>query len=227
MSFPRAEALTQIEVEAIVRTVLSRLRSSVDADGAASASELGALRLDQRLVALEHVRDHWNELRVLQVPAICVVTPAVQDELRQRGVALERFTQASGNAAHSESATAAKLLVLVPPNQHAGLARQLSGHQTKLQRFEEDSIDPRLTDLRQHLASGTSYALWCTPRPFAAIAQAANELETTGVQLPVLEDLPRAIDQTQPKLIIVDSTRWHTAAISQLVRNWTRSFARS
>lgn len=227
MSPPRAEALTNSEVEAVVRTVLQRLRSSVHAESAPGVAVAAALRLDQRLVALEHLRDHWNGLRTLQVPATCVVTPAVLDELRQRGVALERFTEASGNSTRTSSATAAKLLVLAPRHQHAGLARQLSGSQTQLQWFEEDSLALVLADLRQHLASGQRYALWCTPRPFAAITQIASQLALPVVQLPVLEDLPSAIEQAHPRLIVVDSARWHTAAISQLARNWNRSFAAS
>ena len=253
MSLPRAEALTHIEVEAIVRAVLQRLRNSDadnvarrsasvfpellptrshvptsgDAENASSVAVAGAVRLDQRLLALEHLRDHWNGLRVLQIPAACVVTPAVQDELRRRGVTLERFAEEAGNSTHTGSATTASLLVLAAPSQHAGLARQLTGSQTKLQRLDGDSLGPHLADLQQHLAGSDRYALCCTPNPFAAIAQIASQLATTTVQLPVLEDLPRAIEQAQPKLIVVDSTRWHAAAISQLVRNWTRSFTSS
>ena len=249
MSLSRAEAPTYIEVEAIVRAVLQRLRTgdadnvarrsasvsptppllrnSAGAESAPSFAVAGAVRLDQRLLALEHLRDHWNGLRVLQVSAGCVITPAVRDELRQRGVVLERFTVDAGDATHAGSAAAAKLLVLASADQHAGLARQLSGNQTKLDRAKGDALASDLADLKQHLADGDRYALWCTPRPFAAIAQSANELKTTAVQLPMLEDLPRAIEQVQPKLIVVDSARWHAAAISQLARNWTRSFTGS
>ncbi len=224
MSLPRAEALTHTQVEAIVRAVLQRLLSGTSAAGVRDSA--GVVRLDLRLVALEHLRDHWNALRILQVPVGCVLTPAVQDELRQRRVVLERFAPAAA-ADTPTGPIADKLLVLAAADQHAALTRQLAGNQAQLKSLAGDDTAAGLAELRQHLLDGDRRAVWCTPRPFAAMAQISSELKTTAIHLPALDDLPRAIEQAQPKLIVVDSTRWHAAAICQLVRHWNRRFRTS
>lgn len=239
MSPTRAEALTHSEIEAIVRVVLQRLRSDQDAQPTNSesmmsgpvvnptvvASSPAALRLDQRLVTLEHLRDCWNGLSVLQVPKRCVVTPAVVDELRLRGVALERFTTSARPSSTSAEAGGAKLLVLAAKNNQSGFAGQLAGSGVHLQWLEQDSHEAGLTAVRKQVASADRYCLWCTSRPFAAMNACCQDAQLTAVQLPQIEDLQRAIDETRPNVIVVDSTRWRLTAVAQLVNNWTRSIA--
>ncbi len=244
------DALTHTEIDAIVRVVLQRLRSAQGAqlegsesttsgskvDKTVDLSSLAAsgpipLRLEQRLVTLEHLRDYWNGLRTLQVPARCVVTPAVVDELRLRGVALERFTTtAAGTSSANAEAVGAKLLVLAARNSQSGLAEQLVGSGVALQWLDQDSRrqdshDEGLAAVRQQVASADRFCLWCTSRPFAAMNACCQDGQVAVVQLPQIEDLSRAIEQARPNVIIVDSTRWRLMAIAQLAHNWTRSFA--
>ena len=55
---------------------------------------VGELRLDVKLVTIETLRGILNEsITVLCVPTKAVVTPAVKDELKQRGVQLRRIDQ--------------------------------------------------------------------------------------------------------------------------------------
>ena len=239
MSSIRAEALTHSEIEAIVRVVLQRLRSAQDAqpglsgstaagsiiDKTVDASPPAALRLEQQLVTLEHLRDRWSGLSVLQVPRRCVVTPAVVDELRLRGVALERFTTSIRPSSTSAEPAGARLLVLAAKNNQSGLAGQLVGSRVELQWLEQDSHEAGLAAVRKQVASADRFCLWCTSRPFAAINACCQDAQLTAVQLPQIEDLQRAIDETRPNVIVVDSTRWRTTAVAQLANNWTRSIA--
>jgi len=60
----------------------------------AESTSVGELRLDVKLVTVETLRDKLNEsITVLCVPTKAVVTPAVKDELKQRGVELRRIDQ--------------------------------------------------------------------------------------------------------------------------------------
>ena len=239
MSSTRAEAPTHSEIEAIVRVVLQRLRSAQGAptehsgttakgstiDKTVEPSNSGSLRLEQPLVTLEHLRDSWHGLHVLQVPARCVVTPAVVDELRLRGVALERIAAAVRPGSTKAEAVGAKLLLLAVKNNQFGLAGQLAGSSVQLQSIEPDSHAVGLAAARQQVASADRYCLWSTSRPFAAMNACSQEAQITAVQLAQVEDLPRAIEEVRPNVIVVDSTRWRPVAIAQLVHNWTRSFA--
>ena len=252
MSITRADALSYSEVEAIVRVVLQRLRSAQSAQSnvarpnvarrsaaepnnvpslTPNSSPHSPLRLEQPLLTLEHLRDNWNGLRIVQVPARCVVTPAVVDELRQRGVVLERFANSTAaDAAHTDGASA-KLLVLASKHNHSGLAGQLAGSGVNLHWLDHNSPDPASQELAlaavgKHVTpSADRFCLWCTTRPFAALQACCQDAHVRVVQLPQLEDLPRAVEQARPNVIVVDSSRWGTSAIAQLVRNWTRSFA--
>jgi len=239
MSPTRAEALTHSEIEAIVRVVLQRLRSAQGAQPERSGSTTAdltivqtvdaltpaALRLELQLVTLEHLRDRWSGLSVLQVPKRCVVTPAVVDELRLRGVALERFATSASTSSMSAETVGAKLLVLAAKNNQSGLAGQLVGSQVSLQWLERDAHEAGLAAVRKQVASADRFCLWCTSRPFAAINACCQRGQLTAVQLPQIEDLQRAIDETRPNVIVVDSTRWRTTAVAQLANNWTRSIA--
>ncbi len=77
--------------------VVERLmRGEANTPQASSATApVGELRLDVKLVTVETLRGILNEsITVLCVPTKAVVTPAVKDELKQRGVELRRIDQA-------------------------------------------------------------------------------------------------------------------------------------
>lgn len=240
----RANALTQPEIEAIVRVVLQRLRggdlaanstsassktSSARTAGPMSAAQSiqpsdasATLWLDRSLVTLEDLRDSWSGLRKLQVPSRCVITPAVSDELRQRGVLLERLL--ATNAAPAANGDAGKLLVLAPRANHGPIARQIASSGAQLLPIEQECSSTCLAAIRQHLAMGEQFCVWCTSRPFAAVRACSDAADVVAVQLPQLEDLSRAIEQAQPNVLVVDAVRWNAIALTQLIRQWSRSF---
>ena len=94
---------TQHEIEAIVREVLRRLAhagSVTPPVAVAPPAASGELRIDRRVVTLAALDGAPDSLRRLIVPRNAVVTPAVQDELKNRGVALA-FASVSSTAARS------------------------------------------------------------------------------------------------------------------------------
>lgn len=239
MSSIRAEALTYSEMEAIVRAVLQRLRDAPSArsehGGPTGSDSLAnkivepqgrtALRLEQPLVTLEHLRDRWNGLSVLQVPARCVLTPAVVDEMRLRGVTLERFAATASTNSTSPETTNGKLLVLATKGNQSGLAERLVQHHVKLRWLEQDSDEAGLAEVRRHVATADQFCLWCASRPFAAMKACCRDARVSAVQLSQIEDLAQAMDEARPNVIVVDATRWRPVAIAQLTNSWMRSFA--
>lgn len=86
------------EIERLVRLVVERLvQESASAGKVANqaASPVGELRLDSKLVTVSSLKGKLNDtITVLCVPAKAVVTPAVKDELKDRGIRLRRANQA-------------------------------------------------------------------------------------------------------------------------------------
>ncbi|MBI1246450.1 hypothetical protein GC197_01240 [bacterium] len=87
------------EIERIVRLVVQRLRQAGATTQPASTTQpstanVGELRLDVKLVTIDSLKDKLNDsITRLCVPAKAVVTPAVKDELKQRGIELRRVDQ--------------------------------------------------------------------------------------------------------------------------------------
>ncbi|MBA2117908.1 hypothetical protein [Bremerella alba] len=82
------------DIERIVRMVVERLMRDGASSPQAATESVGELRLDVKLVTVETLKNTLNEsITVLCVPTKAVVTPAVKDELKQRGVELRRIDQ--------------------------------------------------------------------------------------------------------------------------------------
>ena len=76
--------------------------------------------------------------------------------------------------------------------------------------------------VERHLAQGGRRAVWLSSTPFAAAANAQRNSSAVTVQLPSLAELPAALEQAQPKVLVVDAPRWTVAAIGNLVRSLAR-----
>ena len=92
-------SLNNTEIERIVRLVVDRLVREGAAARAvpakAAPAPVGELRLDARLVTLEALDGKLNpNIKTLSVPTKAVVTPAVRDELKERGIEWRRADQA-------------------------------------------------------------------------------------------------------------------------------------
>ncbi len=85
--------LNPSEIERIVRQVVERLlrEGAPTTSPSAKGATAGHLRLETKLVTLASLEGKLGaETSVLSVPAKAVVTPAVRDELKTRGVELRR-----------------------------------------------------------------------------------------------------------------------------------------
>ncbi|MCA9134444.1 MAG: hypothetical protein KDA45_14845 [Planctomycetales bacterium] len=230
MQEPKAQPLN--EMETIVRVVVERLRSlnlapaprpTAGSDQplpAASASDSATLRLDHKVIALADLQGHWASIKTLQVDARAVVTPAVRDELRSRGIALQRNSIAARAAGNSSGPR--PLLVLAPAAKQATLLRPL---QTLATLAASGDCAADLDVLHHHFRGSAAYAIWCTSRPFAASRAAATQASLSAVLLPSIDDLARAIEEASPNTFILDDRRWSSASLGHLARHWSRSFA--
>ncbi len=216
---------THSEIEAIVRAVLQRLRAvEVAPAKAPTFSPPGEVRLDQRLVTLEDLRDRWDGMKSLQVPTRCIITPAAKDELRQHGVDVQRFDRAVPQAGAEQLANSSSgLLVVTPAGKKLELSSQLNRLGAEIVTIGQDS-SLALNALRKHLAGPQKLCLWSSPCPFADVRACASVPHAAAVQLSRFEDLPLAIEQAQPNVLILDDRRWTASSVANLARTWLTNF---
>lgn len=224
MQLSPTPAPTHSEIEAIVRAVLKRLHA-LDAAPAAAApvvavAQSGEVYLDQRLVTLADLRDRWGGLKSLIVPTRCIVTPAAQDELRQRGVVLQRFDRENKQAGSARLANELdRLLIMVPAGKKSEAISQLGSHGAGVTTIAQD-CSLALTALKNHFAETGKLCLWSSPRPFAAVRACASVAQVVAVQLSRIDELPLAIEQAQPNVIILDDRSWTASSVANLARMW-------
>ena len=221
------------EIETIIRVVIERLRAVQPAQvleqsshqtqlvsAKAVPADAATLRLDGRLITLEQLKNKLNGIRRLEVLPRAIVTPAVLDELRDRGVRLHRV---SGSASGTSPVERAEAILLAAPAAKADAI----GKQAPADRLVALAVDgpPEITvrELGQRLASANRRGIWCSRKPFAAMVSTASHAHITAVQLSNLNDLPRALDEAKPNLLILDDSQWSLAAVINLASAWHRS----
>lgn len=221
------------EIETIVRLVINRLREQASVsgcpDGRLQASptsdakldqqtnDAGLLRLNHRVVTLDLVENRLTGIRELHVQSRAIVTPAVSDELRRRGIKLVR--QGSTYSLVSTPETA-------------------SNSSTRVGLIAGSSKSPVIAKLNRSLdltvishADGTSspigieldsvdYWLWLSTSPYAALSIAGSWPKQTAILLPFADDLSVAVEQAAPTVIILDDSRWPGFQAGRLLQRW-------
>ncbi len=238
---------TANEIEAIVRLVLQRLRAlpgvptgdssaaqvheqerrvvaakhvAPGSDPLESSDPLGlTVRLDQRVVTLEDLRDRWGAMNSLHVQTRCIVTPSVQDELRYRGVTLQRFDPIQNSDGIAPIAANA-MLVLIPTSRGKSdrAALQKVAACKLLEQLDDLSLNVR--EIERHLNQPQRLCLWSSPKPFAALLACVKLPSLVAVPLSRLEDLPAAMEQARPNVLILDDRRWTANGVASLARTW-------
>lgn len=217
------------DIETIVRVVLQRLRSmnavperpitaetlAAKTNATPPASTSSTLVLNDRLISLESLRGQLSDVTTLKVNKQAVVTPAVLDELRDKGIGLERYSPAAKPSLSSSGTSLDSSLLLM-----------VDGSAKPWQSFPGQVLASNLNaaaDARRivaHLIGGGSHAIWCTNRPFAASLAAAAKPELQSIQLPSPTDLPQAVEEATPNLLVIDQSSWNASQLSDIAQQW-------
>lgn len=225
--------LTATQIEDIVRVVVERLRT----DGAAQpvptatpntattefvATKIaepapGEVLLSERVITLESLKSRLNGVTSVVVHPKAVVTPAVRDLLRQHSIRLVKQVPLASVA----SVRPAPLLMVTHQSHFATLSKQVCSQQATT--IEASSTSGALSQITDGLTNSKLGAVWCTDAPFASLAATFGNLQLRAVQLSQLQELPTALSQAQPNVIIVDCAKWKSPAIVKLVNDWFRS----
>ena len=230
------------EIEQIVQLVLERLRTQLPprstaplstaslsiAPAAVADSSPGPatpasalLQFEQPLLTTSDLRDRLQGVQQVMVSERCVVTPAVQDELRQRGIKLQRTGGSRPQGTRAASSSLAHCLIVVPTGSKlAGLARLLATAGASVQ-GEAENCQRTAELVRTHLQTTHGRCLWSASRPFGAMhAMAALGGSGLAVQLASFNELSAAVEQAQPNTLVVDDQRWSIAGLGRLAQHW-------
>jgi hypothetical protein len=211
---------TAIEIETIVRVVVERLRGLQSAQVIEQSSPQTQLvahnnthpqasktfSLDSRLVTLEHLRGKLNGIEILEVTNRAVVTPAVVDELRDRGVQLQRRQRNSS----SEAASPVEQRVLVVASSNTGATPPADA-----------STETIVQAIAEHVGRSRNLAIWSSKHPYAAAIAARAHRSLTAIQLFSVSEIERVLAEAKPNVLILDELQWSSAALGQLARMWS------
>ena len=93
----------EIDIEWIVREVIRRLRqvrTELPSEGESESATPtpGELKIEDRLVTLETLYKRLDGVQSIVVPVRAIVTPAVRDELKDRGIAIRHAGNGQGHS---------------------------------------------------------------------------------------------------------------------------------
>lgn len=214
------------EIETIVRLVVEILqamavahapldapKSSVDKPPRATIvtapSDPTRLVLRKPLVTLEQLSGKvLKDIRVVEVARKAVVTPAVKDELRLRGIQLKR-TVASWPVAVRE----AEILMITSAAKSLRHSRIVA---EQIETTPESTTEQAL----EHLTAPERCVVWCSRTPYAAHQAVCRHGQVRASLLFALSDLERAGSEVNPNVLILDDRRWSLADLNTLVHQW-------
>lgn len=225
-----------VEIERVVQIVIERLRTAARAENAPTPTGVpipnptatvapkptsNELRLTDAVIALASVRDRLQDVQIVRVPCGSIVTPAVADLLRTKNIQLIRAgSRTSTLPGEPEKAEQPSLLVCGSAAWLSRLPKQLDKNWAMISACA-DAAAGSLVEL--HLAAGGLGAVWVTPTPYAAISNFHLTSRSAAIYLPNLSELAQAMNESQPKLIVIGANVWTPAAVGNLVRTWSRS----
>ena len=195
-----------------------------------SSETTDELRLTGRVVALADIKDRLHQIRRVVVPVRAVVTPAVRDELRRRGVTLVRLDHAP-----RKPATGLALVVRILGSRFdpATIIAALEGEPVEIRLERRDCLVASTDELARELAEPNTAGLIVSTHPAMALRLAdrhrglravwgvdsgrlERDLADIGANVLVVD--PRTTSPYQIRRMLVDFCRRGPAECPELLR---------
>jgi hypothetical protein len=229
------------EIQEIVRLVVERLSETHRSPGlSAGQPPLNALQnirkgvephaekarvISGKVIALRDIEEQLDDISAIRVAPTALLTPAVKDELRRRGIAVRRDCGAGSvkplTNATEDSVAVRPMRLLLPASKRT------------ICESSQQTLQPVVVDEHRSAAEIARWlsgdwekgdrAIWCSPEPFAALVAISalsrnDEMRAVGLFEPA--DLIQAVREAQPHVLIVDDRKWLAHQVLKLARNW-------
>lgn len=212
-------------LDAIVREVVERLLQMdgdlkngplCSKDASVEQALSNEIKLSEKVITLESLRGHDLSKKTVVVSAGAIVTPAVKDELRDRGAKLER--RESLDAA--ESAPVGSMACLTQGNL-SRLDPQLMGLGIKV--VDANGLDWGL--LRSRAAEEVSRhgaAIMVALEPYVAVCELNRSDSLRAGYSATATAMGKLAQQLQPNVIVIDARRYTHATLREAMTQLKR-----
>jgi hypothetical protein len=221
-----------VDIEAVVREVLRRLgalssaaespapQSSVPSNSSAPPTN-GSFALSDKLVTLAALDGRLSNTNQLVVSRSAIITPAVKDELKRRGIALIR------RDADSQTLAEVRLLATVANCSFSTSARKSltqAAHGIEwIECHATNSLVGAIQELTRQVKHRSLPGFVLTSQPIAAALIANRDANIRASSAADLRSLDEAIAQVGANLIAVDPTRISSAVLSRIAQRLASS----
>ena len=196
-----------IDIESIVRLVLHRIQDHPNLDrGHSSETSITDTPLitdtpiiDQNVLTLEDLKNISVTKTQILVSSRCVVTPAVKDELRNRGIEVVRVPSPSTSSTDVNSPAKSNATA----QRKSPFRRIRLTHDASVEKNLYGSVEKQLVTRGIRLCDESSIGVVLSSRPAVAVYEsiAAN---TSAVLISRIEDISRFRAELRPSVFVLD-----------------------
>lgn len=216
-------------IDAVVREVVRRLLQAGGEESgtgkpalkptAAASPAPGVITVPERLVTLATIADWLDGLERVIVRPDAVVTPAVVDELRRRGIKLSR-----GTGSLQSSPSPGQLLLAAAETNACpqAISRQLGPLVRVLPNRDQEPLPTLLPKLLAEMKQHSARGVLLTDHPEAALCEAnalPNVRAAEGRRPP---RLAKVLDRLNPNLLLLDGHERNPYEIRRLIQQFHR-----
>jgi len=219
------------EIETIVRRVLGALTSDAAQRAVASTCpDTGStLRLSDRVISMQLVRDKIADQRAIEIGRMSVITPAAKDYCRERKIAIVRVGEANASASGSTSIQKTNKVLELPKPQRlfvAGTAswmpsisKQLCNRQSQVEAMQADDTSA-MHRISEGLRAGHQAGLAVVSAPHAACWQAARDDRLRPAVVSNWAELSDVLREVPVNVLILSSKNWNVASTCNVARRF-------
>jgi hypothetical protein len=213
-----------IDIERIVREVLQRLRTAATSpsepparSAATSKGPVVSLTLSDRVITLSAIEGRLDGVRQLAVRRQAIVTPAVRDELKRRGVAMVRQDERAASLAQVKLLAALHGLGDSARGVRATVSQTTAGVEW-LECQATTSLAGTVHELTGHIERRQTPGLLLTTQPLVAAVMANRNPAIRAAAVGDVTMLEEAIDALGANLVTVDPVRVSPFALKTIVQ---------
>jgi len=214
------------EIDRIVAEVLRRLEAQGRGAAAASGSN-GELTVEDRVVTMAVLNGRLDNVRRVAVRGDAIVTPAVHDELRDRGIELTRGVASSGASGNKSSAGVVRLLIAAtPPCDAVPLVSAIRG-EADVTTVPCNNVIESIEQLAASLAPGNCLAVLLTSDAEAALCLANRHRGVRAVSAQSASTVTQSAAAIGANLLIADPADRNVHEMAKMVRAFVRGGCRT
>ena len=209
------------EIDRIVAEVLRRIEAQVRGAAAASGGN-SELIVEDRVVTMSVLAARLENVRRVTVRKGAVVTPAVRDELRDRGIELSRSVSNGAADGNESSASMVRLVIAATPPCNADSLAATSGGDAEVITMQSGNVVESIEKLVSWLATGDCLAVLLTGDAEAALCLANRSRGVRAISAGSASAIARSATAVGANLLIADPAGRSMHEMANMVRAFVR-----